>query len=272
MLTLVKKRYEELLHQLDILDRQHEPENPPVDFTPIVIKAVNEIADTLSTYAFDSKAEEAACYREGIVPLLSLIGYESEKYAQLRILYYGTDREFDSYCVTFIHRVTEFIYRHFEFFSYCFSGSRNHDARYFVPDSQAGKQDPGVPAALLDKEAFGVYNVLAASLIGYVRNCRDIESFYEVPMEESGSTGSAPPTLQWTDSAIALVELIYALYVNGSFNHGQAALKEISECFEQVFHIDLGNIYRVHQDMLYRKSGTTAFLDRLRKKLDDAED
>ena len=65
---------------------------------------------------------------------------------------------------------------------------------------------------------------------------------------------------------------IYALYANGSFNHGQATLKEIAEYSEQVYHIDLGNIYRVHQDTLYRKSGTTTFLDRLKKKLDDLGD
>ena len=88
-------------------------------------------------------------------------------------------------------------------------------------------------------------------------------------MEEAAS---APPSLQWTDSAVALVELIYALYANGSFNHGQATLKEIAEHFERACDVDLGNIYRVHQDTLYRKSGTTAFLDRLRKKLEDLDD
>jgi hypothetical protein len=83
---------------------------------------------------------------------------------------------------------------------------------------------------------------------------------------------AAPRVLQWTDPAAALAELIYALYANGSFNHGQATLKEITEYCQQVFHINLGNIYRVHQDALYRKSGITAFLDRLRKKLEDFDD
>ena len=68
------------------------------------------------------------------------------------------------------------------------------------------------------------------------------------------------------------MELIYEIYANGSFNHGQATLKEITRYFERVYHIDLGNIYRVRQAMLYRKSGTTAFLDRLKKKLDDLGD
>jgi hypothetical protein len=70
---------------------------------------------------------------------------------------------------------------------------------------------------------------------------------------------------------VALVELIYALYFNGSFNHGQATLKEIAEYFERIYGVDLGDIYRVYQDTLYRKSGATAFLDRLRKTLGDHE-
>jgi hypothetical protein len=271
MLTLVKKRYEELVRQLDALDDQYDPENPPVDYTPVVMTVVNEIADILSSHAFAGDAEEIAFCKEGLIPLLSLARYESEKYAMLQVLYYGTETDFNTHCVFLIRRIMQFINRHFEFFCYCLSGRKDLDAGYFLRNSEANKQLAGLPAMGLDRDTFAGYGLLAATMVAYVRNCRDIEAFYETQWEVSGATLPACRTLQWTDSAIALVELIYALFANGSFNHGQATLKEIAEYIEQVFHIDLGNIYRVHLDTLYRKSGPTAFLDRLRKKLDDLE-
>lgn len=272
MLTLVKKRYEELLRQIDALDNQLEPENPPVNYTPVVMTVLNEIADILSSHAFAGDAEEIAFYKEGLIPLLSLLHYESEKYSMLRILYYGTEMDFNGHCVSFVRRITNLISRHFEFFSYCLSGRKDLDAGYFLRNSEANKQLTGIPDMILSREIFAAHSLLAATMVGYIGNCRDIGAFYETPLEESDSAFPVPRTLQWTDSAVALSELIYALYANGSFNHGQATLKEITRYFERVYHIDLGNIYRVRQDMLYRKSGTTAFLDRLKKKLDDLGD
>jgi hypothetical protein len=269
MLTLVKKRYEELSLRLNSLEGQYKAENPPEDYTPLVLSVVNEIADTLSIHTFAGDAEEIAFNREGLVALLSLAVYESEKHRMLKTLYCGTEADFDRYCASFFRRVTNFLNRHKEFFTYCLSGRKDLDAGYFLRNSEANRQITNLPAPFSDKHAFAAHSMLAAALLGYTRNCFDVEAFYLTPVE---GAASAPPSLQWTDSAVALVELIYALYANGSFNHGQATLKEISGFFEQFFNVDLGNIYRVHQDTLYRKSGTTAFLDRLRKKLEDLDD
>ncbi|AZI22545.1 hypothetical protein EIH07_05540 [Chryseobacterium taklimakanense] len=37
--------------------------------------------------------------------------------------------------------------------------------------------------------------------------------------------------LNWTDSKAAIIELIYALYYRGTFNNGQADIKEIAKYF-----------------------------------------
>jgi hypothetical protein len=268
MLTLVKKRYEELSLLLNTLEEQYQVKNPPEDYTPLVLSALNEIADTLGTYTFSSDEEEIAFNRDGLASLLSLAIYESEKYRMLRILYYGTEAEFDRYCSLFFQRVADFFDRHAEFFTYCFSGRKDLDADYFLRSSETNRQITNLPAPFSDKNDFAAHSVLAAALVGYTRNCLDAEAFYLVPVQEASS---ASTKLQWTDSAVALVELIYALYFNGSFNHGQATLKEIAEYFERIYGVDLGDIYRVYQDTLYRKSGATAFLDRLRKTLGDHE-
>jgi len=73
--------------------------------------------------------------------------------------------------------------------------------------------------------------------------------------------------LIWTDSKTALIELAYAVQSAGSFNDHKADLREIIECFQSAFHIDLGHYPRVFQEILSRKTGYTNYIDRLRDKL-----
>ncbi|SEN74839.1 RteC protein [bacterium A37T11] len=82
--------------------------------------------------------------------------------------------------------------------------------------------------------------------------------------------------MRWTAPKAALTELIYALESRHVFNNGQADLKQISDYFECVFFIDLGNIYRVFQELRIRKKGRTVFLDELldalNNRMDDADE
>jgi|SRR5450432_247262 len=80
--------------------------------------------------------------------------------------------------------------------------------------------------------------------------------------------------LQWTYSKIGLVELIYSLKELGAFNNGKADLKSITQCFEYMFSIDLGNVSSSFQEILERKKGYTNITDKLRemflKKIDSS--
>lgn len=74
--------------------------------------------------------------------------------------------------------------------------------------------------------------------------------------------------LNWTDSKAAMIELIYALYFKGSFNNGQADIKEITKYFEVVFNTDLGDVYRSYIEIRNRNS-RTKFLSGLQDLLND---
>jgi hypothetical protein len=73
--------------------------------------------------------------------------------------------------------------------------------------------------------------------------------------------------IKWTDSKAALVELLYALHRRGSFNGGQASVKDIARLLENVFRVDLGNYYRAFQEIRIRKTGRTSYLDSLKTGL-----
>ena len=49
--------------------------------------------------------------------------------------------------------------------------------------------------------------------------------------------------LIWTEDKSKLIQVIYGLYLQKVFNHGQVDIKEIAVYFERLFHIELGDIY-----------------------------
>lgn len=73
--------------------------------------------------------------------------------------------------------------------------------------------------------------------------------------------------LIWTETKVALIELIYAIHSTGAVNRGATDIKVLAEAFEQTFHIDLGDIYRTYIEIRARKKERTKFIDYLKESL-----
>ena len=73
--------------------------------------------------------------------------------------------------------------------------------------------------------------------------------------------------LKWTENKSSLIELIYALHNNKAFNDGKVDLVDIAKHFEATFDIELGDIYRVFNEIKNRKINKTKFLDSLSENL-----
>ncbi len=74
----------------------------------------------------------------------------------------------------------------------------------------------------------------------------------------------------WTGTRIELVELIYAVHAQKVFNNGNADIKEIAECFGQIFNINIEEgIYRSYLDIKARKTERTKFLNSLIETLNN---
>ena len=72
---------------------------------------------------------------------------------------------------------------------------------------------------------------------------------------------------EWTDSKVALVEFIYALYAGKCFNNGNTSLKDIAFCCETLFNIEIGDFYRIFLEIRNRKKSRTQFLDKLKEQI-----
>lgn len=77
----------------------------------------------------------------------------------------------------------------------------------------------------------------------------------------------ANKVFKWTGSKTDLIELIYALHTQKVFNDGKADLTEITKCFEKLFDIELGDIYRACNEIKNRKIKKTKFIDTLSENL-----
>lgn len=84
--------------------------------------------------------------------------------------------------------------------------------------------------------------------------------------EEQYRIATPKTKLAWSDNKISLIELIYALHCKGSFNNGNADIKEISAYFEAVFNVELGDVYRTYLEIKNRSS-RTKFLNTLEQLL-----
>ena len=73
--------------------------------------------------------------------------------------------------------------------------------------------------------------------------------------------------LKWTESKTALVELIYALHSTKSINKGRSEINKITQIFENVFDVDLGDVYHTFSEVRNRKIEQTKFLDHLKDSL-----
>ncbi len=130
----------------------------------------------------------------------------------------------------------------------------NLETFYYELDHRFATTHDYKVAAILANENFQKY------IENKIRNLSDNKSMVtQTPLENK--------IFKWTESKTSLIELIYALHTQKVFNDGKADLAEIAKCFEKLFDIELGDIYRASNEIKNRKINKTKFLDVLKENL-----
>ena len=156
------------------------------------------------------------------------------------------------------------------FYDYYRAGQTELDNQYFIRENYDILSD--VHCHLLDRDPSfttlhdsSVAMILANShLIEYVSG--EIDSLSDKLHLKFTSIVDSK-LLQWTDSKVALVEFIYAIYAGKCFNNGNTSLKDIAFCCEILFNIEIGDFYRIFLEIRNRKKSRTQFLDKLKDKI-----
>ena len=101
--------------------------------------------------------------------------------------------------------------------------------------------------------------IAAEMLLGYLNR--------KVLLAMEGAYAVQEKEHHWTDRKAAAVELIYGIWAMGSVDNGRVSIVELVMLFEQMFHIDLGDVYHTFISMRNRKNSRTAYLDQMKERL-----
>ena len=132
-------------------------------------------------------------------------------------------------------------------------GHSHLDERYFTRNNEDIPVELKDSQALMDEEFFAwkdhtFSNIMANEmLIEYINK--------EMEELDCPNKKNLPElNLNWTGSKIDLYELIYAIYLEGSVNHGKVTIVELTKAFEWIFNIELQKeIYKTQERLIRRK-------------------
>lgn len=161
-----------------------------------------------------------------------------------------------------------FFDQHVEFYQYYRSGATYRDDYYFRCGAREISPETGAFLFDDDMDFSTGYDRLIARIVAMemlyayltTRRKATLET-EELPLE------TLLKEHHWTDKKAAAIELIYAIHSAGSVDGGQVDIIELVTLFEIVFHVELGDAYRVFAGMRNRKMSRTAYLDELKEKL-----
>lgn len=171
-----------------------------------------------------------------------------------------------------IHRTEKTCYENCgsSFYRYYLSGRTDKDEEFFT----RGKFDinNGLDSHIFESDHrfctyydFKVSQIICDKLYHEYLLLRIHENSSEQPLCESLK-------LEWTNSKTALVELIYALHLNGSISNGKESIRKICNIIGLLFDIELKDVHHTFHRMKYRAGNKASFLEELKESLQNYMD
>lgn len=229
----------------------------------------DELRKYILAYQFADETEEISFFKEYKPEVLSKYLYYNKIYVIESKYPTGSDIAQREYLYKELDSLTFYFGRNLDFYQYYRSKSTYLDRYYFTrnqndlricTDSSHIDKDPLYSTGYDFKVAKIITNEL---LKIYLTN--RLQELERIVQRKADNGQIVETILRWTGSKRALVELIYALEANGDFNKGTATLKEIAGYFENVFSIDIGDLYHSYLEMRSRKINRTRYLETLQK-------
>jgi hypothetical protein len=180
----------------------------------------------------------------------------------------ASDKVQISYLESHLMRIKHFFDNNLDFYQYYRSGANHFDEVYFVRGQQDVRLLPDDLTLSIDHsfstiQSYKVSKLFAYELLRIYLNT----AISSIQYTDSQEQRVPEKKLQWTGTKVSLIELIYSLQTAGAINNGVADIKLLTNFFENIFQVDLGNVYNVFQEMRIRKKNRSSFLDQLKEKL-----
>jgi hypothetical protein len=270
--------------QLNLINKSSERE-----FLKMTLELINSIYQKLKEFISSIEfktAEEEIDYFKNIKPKFQsdLIFY-NQAYSISSRVPIGSVLKKKDYYNKYLDKMSTYFDENVDFINYFRANETDLDHVYFLRINAKEKKCPELLNSEIDYIQCTGYSSKISKILAYERLERYVNSellkldkIEDIPISAFSNENNLNfENLSWTDTKISLVELIYALQISGLINNGKTDIKTIAHQFEKIFNIDLGDIYKVYNEIKGRKSiSKTKLLEKLQinlnKKIDDEDD
>lgn len=270
--------------QLNLIDTTCEREI--LKMTLELINSIyNKLKDFISNIVFKTDEEEIDYFKNVKPKFQSDLIFYNQAYSITSKVPIGSIEKKKDYFIKNLDKMSNFFEENVDFINYFRAKETDLDHVYFLRKNAKDKKCPESLNSEIDYTQCTGYSSKISKILAYER----LERYLYIELLNLDKIEVLPVLnikkelnlnfehLSWTDTKIALVELIYALQISGLINNGKTDIKTIALQFEKLFNIDLGDIYKVYNEIKGRKTiSKTKLLEKLQinlnKKIDDEDD
>lgn len=232
--------------------------------------AMKKLKSYILKYKFQSEKEEISFFKSIKPHFLSRVIYFNEIYIIETKKPSGGERILKKYYRSELCKIKLFFDNNVEFYGYYRTQNSYLDDKYFTRKNLDVKLS--LDSFVLESDSrfstshdYKVAQIIANDMLEVY--LKDELQRLDRTNPDTFKVNTPKVKLSWTDNKSALIELIYAIHYQGSFNNGNADIKEISSYFEAIFNIDLGDVYRTFIELKNRNS-RTKYISRLNEILE----
>lgn len=236
----------------------------------VIIKGIEKLKKLFIKENFKTQEQEINFFKNVKPKFTSKLIFYNAVYKIETKKPYGGERIVKKYFNNELDKLKRYFDNNLDFYKYYRTGNCYLDYKYFIRGTFDIKLTLDsfyfeVDHDFSTSHDFKVAKVLAHDLIQVYLEDELTHLGRRTPKEKSQHNHNEKQS--WTGSKVALIELIYALHSEGIFNNGTSDLKSVTEYFETIFEIDLGQYRRTFLEIRVRKSDRTKFLNSLKDKL-----
>lgn len=234
-----------------------------------ILQTISVLKDYISNNTFINKDEEINFFKNIKPKFLSKLIYYHKAFEILSHLPFSSSNEIKNFYLKEQEKISEYLNENKEFYSYYRSKSTLFDEVYFLRKEPESWLLLNFDDYETDLNFTTIYDYKLSKIIAFESLSELIkESINKVDLKQHIISGTGKKQkITWTASKVSLIELLYALQSTGACNNGTIDIKNLAIYLEHIFNIDLGNYYRVFQEIRIRKASRTNFLDQLKDRL-----
>lgn len=228
-------------------------------------KTLSDLKDIVDKKDFNTVPEEIDFFKNcKPIPMSFLIFFTEVRSCELRIPKAG-----NSYKIQFLQKelrkINKFFFKNADFVHYMEQGFSYLDHQFFTRNHRDNFPFRPMTDYYQFPEFSTAQDMIWAKIKAMYRFIHYIrQELKKLKVDDSEIFEEKKhKVLVWTGPKAALTELIYALFSNGTINHGAADINMITESFEDFFNIKLDNVYKTYTEIKARKSSRTKFLEEL---------